>query len=78
VELYAKAAAAVISTPIPHAVESLGKRNGILLNSFDNPDEFKAILYLIENEEQRIVRGKMLFYGHATNQKIQYRLYLTN
>jgi hypothetical protein len=53
VELYAKALQAVLSTPIPHAVESLGKRNGILLNSFDNPDEFNSNPFiLIENEEQ--------------------------
>ena len=70
---------AVISTPIPHAVESLGNGNGILLKSFDNPTEFqKAIRYLIENKEQRITMGKNAFsMARATsweNIAIQYRL----
>ncbi|MFV5697960.1 glycosyltransferase [Flavobacterium sp. ZT3R17] len=70
---------AVISTPIPHAVESLVNGNGMLLNEFDNPEEFKkAILYLIENKEQRIAMGKNAFsLAHATtweNIAIQYRL----
>ncbi|SDH22216.1 Glycosyltransferase involved in cell wall bisynthesis [Flavobacterium omnivorum] len=70
---------AVISTPIPHAVESLGNGNGILLKSFDNPKEFqKAIRYLIENKEQRITMGKNAFsMARATsweNIAIQYRL----
>ena len=70
---------AVISTPIPHAVESLGNGNGILLKSFDNPKEFqKAIGYLIENKEQRLTMGKNAFsMARATNWEniaIQYRL----
>jgi glycosyltransferase involved in cell wall biosynthesis len=70
---------AVISTPIPHAVESLVNGNGILLNGFDKPKEFeKAILYLIENKEERIAIGKNAFsLAHATtweNIAIQYRL----
>ncbi|RKS95777.1 glycosyltransferase involved in cell wall biosynthesis [Flavobacterium limicola] len=70
---------AVISTPIPHAVESLGNGNGILLKSFDNPEEFKeAILFLIENKEQRIAMGRNAFsMARATNWEniaIQYRL----
>ena len=70
---------AVISTPIPHAVESLGNGNGILLKSFDNPKEFqRAIRYLIENKEQRITMGKNAFsMARATsweNIAIQYRL----
>lgn len=74
---------AVISTPIPHAVESLGNGNGILLKSFDNPKEFqKAIRYLIENKEQRITMGENAFsMARATNWEniaIQYRLYLIN
>lgn len=70
---------AVISTPIPHAVESLVNGNGILLNNFDKPEEFKkAILHLIENKEERIAMGKNAFsLSHATNWEniaIQYRL----
>ncbi|MFV8375729.1 glycosyltransferase [Flavobacterium sp. LB1P71] len=70
---------AVISNPIPHAVESLVDGNGILLNEFDKPEEFKkAILYLIENKEERIIMGKNAFsLAHATtweNIAIQYRL----
>ena len=69
----------VISTPIPHAVESLGNGNGILLNNFDKPEEFqKAILHLIENKEERIAMGKNAFSAaRATtweNIAIQYRL----
>ncbi|MFV5685274.1 glycosyltransferase [Flavobacterium sp. GB2R13] len=70
---------AVISTPIPHAVESLVNGNGILLNGFDQPEEFeKAILHLIENKAERIAMGKNAFsLAHATtweNIAIQYRL----
>ena len=70
---------AVVSTPIPHAVEALVNGNGILLNSFENSEEFKkAILYLIENKEERIAMGKNAFsLSHATNWEniaIQYRL----
>ncbi|MDI1303348.1 MAG: glycosyltransferase, partial [bacterium] len=70
---------AVISTPIPHAVETLVNGNGILLNGFDKPEEFeKAILHLIENKEERIAMGRNAFsLAHATtweNIAIQYRL----
>lgn len=70
---------AVISTPIPHAVESLGNGNGILLKNFDNPKEFeKALLYLIENKEEQVAMGKNAYaISHATNWEniaIQYRL----
>lgn len=70
---------AVISTPIPHAVETLVNGNGILLNGFDKSEEFeKAILFLIENKEERIAMGKNAFtLAHATtweNIAIQYRL----
>lgn len=70
---------AVISTPIPHAVESLVNGNGILLNGFDNSEEFKnAILRLIENKEERIAIGQNAFaLASATtweNIAIQYRL----
>ena len=50
---------AVISTPIPHAKESLHSENGILLNGFDQSDEFQdAIFRLIEDVETRIAMGK--------------------
>jgi glycosyltransferase involved in cell wall biosynthesis len=70
---------AVISTPIPHAVENLKSGNGILLDSFDQSEEFqKAILRLIENKTERITMGKNAFsLAHATtweNIAIQYRL----
>ena len=70
---------AVISTPIPHAVEVLVNGNGILLQSFDQMEEFqKAILHLIENEENRIEMGRNAFcLSNATtweNIAIQYRL----
>lgn len=69
----------VISTPIPHAIESLVGSNGILLREFNNSNEFqKAIFRLIENEEERIEMGKNAFsMSHATsweNIAIQYRL----
>lgn len=70
---------AVISTPIPHAIETLNDGNGILLKEFGNHREFqKAILQLIENKDQRIAMGKNAFsLSHATNWEniaIQYRL----
>lgn len=50
---------AVISTPIPHAIEALEDGNGILLKAFDNPLEFQeAILNLVENKEKRIAMGR--------------------
>lgn len=52
---------AVISTPIPHVVETLNGA-GILLNGFSNSKEFqKAIVRLIENKEERIAMGKNAF-----------------
>jgi glycosyltransferase involved in cell wall biosynthesis len=69
----------VISTPIPHAVEMLDQSTGILLNKFDDSAEFKeAIVWLIENKEERISMGKNAFsQSHVTswgNIAIQYRL----
>jgi glycosyltransferase involved in cell wall biosynthesis len=53
---------AVISTPIPHAIEAFENGNGILLKSFDQPEEFKdAILNLIENKEKREAIGRNAF-----------------
>lgn len=53
---------AVISTPIPHAVEALEHNAGILLKAFDEPEEFReAILRLVENKEERIVMGRNAF-----------------
>ncbi len=50
---------AVVSTPIPHAVEVLDADTGILLKEFGNPAEFqKAILKLIENKEEQIAMGR--------------------
>ncbi len=53
---------AVISTPIPHAVESLEDCSGIVLDSFDKPENFKdAILWMIENKEKQIAMGRNAF-----------------
>jgi glycosyltransferase involved in cell wall biosynthesis len=59
---------AIISTPIPHAVEALEHNAGILLKEFNHPEEFKAaILRLLENKEERISMGKNAFsLSHAT------------
>ena len=70
---------AVISTPIPHALETLVNGNGKLLKNFDQSEEFqKAIQYLIENNDERIAMGKNAYVqAHATNWEniaIQYRL----
>ena len=70
---------AVISTPIPHALEALEDGNGILLKEFDNPLEFqKAILELIENKEKRVAMGKNAYsLSHSTiweNVAIKYGL----
>jgi glycosyltransferase involved in cell wall biosynthesis len=70
---------AVISTPIPHAKESLHNENGILLNGFDQSDEFQeAIFRLIENTETRVEMGKNAFATSSStswkNIAIQYRL----
>lgn len=70
---------AVISTPIPHALEVLDTSTGIVLNEFDNTAAFKnAILKLIENKELRIAMGKNAYSKtHAStweNIAIQYGL----
>ena len=70
---------AIISTPIPHAKEALHHENGILLNGFDQSDEFQdAIFRLIKDNETRIAMGKNAFAtSSATSWKniaIQYRL----
>ncbi|MFQ3173128.1 MAG: glycosyltransferase involved in cell wall biosynthesis [Flavobacterium sp.] len=59
---------AIISTPIPHAVEALEHNAGILLKEFNHPEEFKAaMLWLLENKEERIAMGKNAFsLSHAT------------
>jgi glycosyltransferase involved in cell wall biosynthesis len=45
-----------------HAVEMLAQSTGILLNKFDDSEEFKeAILWLIENKEERVSMGKNAF-----------------
>ncbi|MDH3382046.1 MAG: glycosyltransferase, partial [Flavobacteriaceae bacterium] len=60
---------AVISTPIPHAIETLKKGNGILLDRFEEPEEFeKAMLYLLKNPEERIMMSKNAYISsHASN-----------
>lgn len=70
---------AVISTPIPHAKESLHNGNGILLDNFDQSTEFQeAIFHLIKNNEDRINLGKNAFAASSAttwkNIAIQYRL----
>ena len=70
---------AVISTPIPHAVETIVDGTGILLTEFENPEEFRnAILSLLEDNEKRINMGEKAFsLAHITsweNIAIQYRL----
>tara|TARA_R110000868_G_scaffold20539_4_gene86867 strand:+ start:14182 stop:16410 length:2229 start_codon:yes stop_codon:yes gene_type:complete len=70
---------AVISTPIPHAVESIEDGTGILLTEFENPNEFRnAIMSLLDDKEKRINMGKKAFsLAHITsweNIAIQYRL----
>lgn len=50
---------AIISTPIPHAVESLNSETGILLSGFDEPSQFQnAILELVVNKEKRLEMGR--------------------
>jgi len=60
---------AVISTPIPHAVEALSEGNGILLKEFNNAKEFQeTILTLVENEEKRMEIGRNAYSSsHSTN-----------
>jgi glycosyltransferase involved in cell wall biosynthesis len=59
---------AVISTPIPHAIEALEDGNGILLKAFDNSLEFQdAVLDLVENKEKRIAMGRNAYsQSHAS------------
>lgn len=59
---------AVISNPIPHAIETLEGGTGVLLERFGEPEEFqKAILKLIENKEERIGMARNAFSStHAT------------
>ena len=53
---------AVISNPIPHAIEIINPGNGILLDTFGEPESFeKAIKKLIENGEERIAMAKNAF-----------------
>lgn len=50
---------AIISTPIPHAIEALNTGTGILLDSFDQPEAFrKAIMQLVENKKERMKMGR--------------------
>jgi len=70
---------AVISAPIPHAVETINEDTGILLKGFGQSNEFqKAIVELIDNKEKRISMGRNAFsLTHATtweNVAIQYGL----
>jgi glycosyltransferase involved in cell wall biosynthesis len=70
---------AVVSTPIPHAVEVLDTSTGILLKEFDNTAELKkAILKLIDNKELRMAMGRNAYsLTHAStweNIAIQYGL----
>lgn len=59
---------AVISTPIPHAIEALAEGNGILLKEFNNSQEFQeTILNLVENKEKRIEMGRNAYSSsHST------------
>ncbi len=70
---------AVISTPIPHAIEAFEDGNGILLKEFDNSREFQeAILHLVENKEKRVTMGRHAYaLSHSTiweNVAIKYGL----
>lgn len=70
---------AVISNPIPHAIEALSKDNGILLDNFGKSEEFQnAIFKLIENDELRLEMARISFsQSHATtweNMAIKYGL----
>lgn len=52
-------ACAIVSTPIPHAVEALNAGTGILLEGFDKPEEFRnAIMKLVENKGERLAMGR--------------------
>ncbi len=60
---------AVISTPIPHAIEALANGNGILLKEFNNSHEFQeTILTLVENNEKRMEIGRNAYSSsHSTS-----------
>lgn len=69
---------AIVSTPIPHVIETLDGA-GILLEGFGQPLQFqKAIFRLIENVEERVEMGRNAYaVTHATtweNVAIQYGL----
>jgi hypothetical protein len=51
----------VISTPIPHAVEMLAQSTGILLNKFDDSEEFKEGYYGLLKIKERVSMGKNAF-----------------
>lgn len=70
---------AVISTPIPHAVETLKKGNGILLDRFEQPEAFKeAILHLLKNNDERMAMSRNAYSASRAsnweNVAIQYGL----
>lgn len=70
---------AVISTPIPHAIEALAEGSGILLKEFNNSQEFQeTILTLVENKEKRIEMARNAYFiSNATiweNVAIKYGL----
>ncbi len=74
---------AVISNPIPHAIETLDGGTGVLLDRFGKPEEFRnEILKFIENQEERIAMARNAFSSaHATkweNIAIKYGLLLAN
>jgi glycosyltransferase involved in cell wall biosynthesis len=53
---------AVISNPIPHAIETLKDGNGLLIEKFGDENEFKQkIISLIEDENRRINMSKKAF-----------------
>jgi glycosyltransferase involved in cell wall biosynthesis len=50
---------AIVSTPIPHAIEALNPDTGILLEGFDKPEAFRtAIMKLVENKQERLAMGR--------------------
>lgn len=50
---------AIVSTPIPHAIEALHPDTGILLEGFDKPEAFRnAIMKLVENKQERMAMGR--------------------
>lgn len=50
---------AIVSTPIPHAIEALNPDIGILLEGFYKPEEFRnAIMKLVENKQERLAMGR--------------------